>query len=141
MAGRDFSEPLTVAVMKALRAAPPVVAIVADRVRDYVNVDETWPFLRIDPIDVEPFEASGSVGSECAVTVHAFVKGEKSTKAIQTLDAAIVTPLDEVDLPLTAGTLLSLNHRRTNVVADVEGPSSWHGIVRFEATIVEAVDA
>lgn len=141
MASRDFAEPLIVAVMKALRGSAPVAAIVSDRVRDYVNVDETWPFLRIDPIDIEPFEASGWVGSECAVTVHAFVKGEKSTKAIQTLDAAIVAALDEAELPLTAGALLSLNHRRTNVVADVEGPSSWHGIVRFEATIVEAIPA
>lgn len=141
MASRDFSDPLMLAVMRALRDNTAVKAIVGGRVRDYVEAMETWPFLRIDPIDSAPFEASGWVGSQCAVTVHAFVKDEPSTKTIQTLDALIVAALDEADLPLSAGSLLSLDHRRTNVIPDVEGPGSWHGIVRFEATIVAATAA
>jgi hypothetical protein len=141
MASRDFSDPLLVAVMKALRADTAVKAIVGVRVRDYIDDKETWPFLRIDPIASEPFEASGWVGSECAVTIHAFVKGESSTKAIQALDALIVTALDEAELPVTAGALLSLDHRRTNVIPDVQGPGSWHGIVQFAATIVAATAA
>lgn len=141
MASRDFSDPLLVAVMKALRADAAVSAIVGPRVRDYVDTDEKWPFLRIDPIDSEPFEASGWVGSECTITVHAFVKGESSTKAIQSLDALIVAALDEAELPVAAGALLSLDHRRTNVLPDVQGPGSWHGIIRFTATIVAATAA
>jgi hypothetical protein len=141
MASRDFSDQLMVAVMRALRADTAVKVIVGTRVRDYVDAEEKWPFLRIDPIDSTPFEASGWVGSECAVTVHAFVRGEESTKAIQTLDALIVAALDEVELPLSAGNLLSLDHRRTTVIPDIKGPGSWHGIVRFEATIVAATAA
>lgn len=142
MAGRDFSDALLSAVMLALVTDPSVSAIVGASVRDYVDAEEQWPFLRVDPIAAEAFEASGWVGSECSVTVHAFAEGGRSTKPIQDLDAAIVAALDEAELPLDGGgTLLSLDHRNTIVIADEAGPDHWHGVVRFSATVVEALPA
>lgn len=135
MASRDFSEPLTKAAMTALLADDGVAAIVQGRVRDYVEAKPTWPFLRLDPLEAAPFEASGWVGSDHTLTVHAYARGERGTGAVQTLAAAVVSALDEADLSLDAGNLLSLDHRRTLVLPDVAGPASWHAVITFAATV------
>ncbi len=137
MASRDFSDPLTSAAMLALVKDPGIKAMVGDRVRDYAEAKPTWPFLRLDPITVIPWEASCWVGMEADLVVHTFARGERSTSGIQRLNAAVVKALDEAALPLSEGILLGLDHRGSTTGPDAEQPADWHGIVRFRALVVE----
>ncbi|MGE7415441.1 DUF3168 domain-containing protein [Methylobacterium tarhaniae] len=137
MASRDFSDALTSAAMLALANDPGVVAIVGDRVRDYVETKPQWPFLRLDPVTVTPWEASCWVGMEADLVVHSFVRADRSTRGVQRLNAAVVAALDEAALPLSEGVLLGLDHRGSTTGPDTAEPASWHGIVRFRALVVE----
>lgn len=137
MASKDFSDPLTSAAMLALAQNPGVSAIVGNRVWDYVETRPTWPFLRLDPVTVAPWEASCWVGMEADLVVHGFVRGDRSTRGIQRLNAAVVAALDEAELTLSEGILLGLDHRGSTTGPDTEEPASWHGIVRFRALVVE----
>ena len=137
MASRDFSDPLTSAAMKALADDPGVAAIVGDRVRDYVEAKPQWPFLRLDPVTVIPWEASCWVGMEAELVIHSFVRADRSSRGVQRLNAAVVKALDEAALPLAEGILLGLDHRGSTTGPDAESPADWHGIIRFRALVVE----
>jgi hypothetical protein len=137
MASRDFSDALTSAAMLALAQNPGVAAIVKGRVRDYVEAKPTWPFLRLDPPTVLPWEASCWVGMEAELVVHSFVRADRSSRGVQRLNAAIVAALDEAALPLSEGVLIGLDHRSSTTGPDAEQPADWHGIVRFRALVVE----
>ena len=140
MASRDFSDPLTSAVMLALAQHAGVSAIVEDRVWDYVAATPQWPFLRVDPITVTPWEASCWIGMEADLVVHAFARADRTSRGIQRLNAAVVSALDEAALPLAEGILIGLDHRGSTTGPDTAEPASWHGIVRFRALVVEVTD-
>ncbi|MEH3144423.1 MAG: DUF3168 domain-containing protein [Methylobacterium frigidaeris] len=133
MPGLDLADPLARAVLARLAADPDLRALVQGRVRDVVSARETWPFLRLDPPETAPFEAEGWTGCTCRLSVHAFARGERDGGAIRRLLAAASAALDEADLALERGELLWLAHERSLVLAEPQGPASWHGVARFTA--------
>lgn len=137
MASRDFSDALTSAAMLALVKDAGVKAIVGDRVRDYVEAKPQWPFLRLDPVTVTPWEASCWVGMEADLVVHSFARANRTSSGIQRLNAAVVAALDEASLPLSEGILLGLDHRGSTTGPDADQPADWHGVIRFRALVVE----
>jgi len=139
MAGLDLSPQLLRAVRTRLLADPALRPLVGTRVREAVSAREEWPFLRVDPPEVGPYEAQGWRGCTCRLTVHAFLRGARDLRPVQELLAAIAAALDEADLTLTHGELLWLSHERSLVLPEPLGPGSWHGIARFGAVAAETV--
>ncbi|MGE7418053.1 DUF3168 domain-containing protein [Methylobacterium tarhaniae] len=139
MAVVDLSPHLLRAVRTRLLADPSLRPLVGDRVREAVSAREEWPFLRVDPPEVGPYEAQGWRGCACRLTVHAFLRGARDLRPMQDLLAAVATALDEADLPLSRGELLWLAHERSLVLPEPLGPGSWHGIARFGAVAAETI--
>ena len=139
MAGLDLGQPVASALLAHLRTDPALGALVGERVRDYVRASEEWPFLRLDPVETAPYEAEGWIGCTCRITLHAFVRGERSAGAIQRLAAVATARLDEADLALSRGLLLWIAHERSLFVPDPQGPASWHAVLRFAAVAAESV--
>ncbi|QRE74116.1 DUF3168 domain-containing protein [Methylobacterium aquaticum] len=138
MAGLDLSPQLLRAVRTRLLADPALRPLVGDRVREAVSAREEWPFLRVDPPEVGPYEAQGWRGCACRLTVHAFLRGARGLGPVQELLAAVSAALDEADLTLARGELLWLSHERSLVLPEPLGPGSWHGVARFGAVAAEA---
>ncbi|KMO28721.1 DUF3168 domain-containing protein [Methylobacterium aquaticum] len=138
MAGLDLSSHLLRAVRTPLLADPALRPLVGDRVREAVSTREEWPFLRVDPPEVGPYEAQGWRGCACRLTVHAFLRGARDLRPVQELLAAVAAALDEADLALGRGELLWLSHERSLVLPEPLGPGSWHGVARFGAVAAEA---
>src|SRR4051794_6165264 len=138
MAGLDLGDPVARALLAHLRTDPALGPLVGGRVRDYVRASEEWPFLRLDPVETAPYEADGWIGCTCRITLHGFVRGERSASAIQRL-AAAAARLDEADLALSRGLLLWIAHERSLFVPDPQGPATWHAVLRFAAVAAESV--
>ncbi len=138
MAGIDLSPHLLQAVRTRLLADPALRPLVGDRVREAASAREEWPFLRVDPPEVSPYEAQGWRGCACRLTIHAFLRDARDLRPVQELLAAVAGALDEADLALARGELLWLSHERSLVLPDPLGPGSWHGVARFAAVAAEA---
>ncbi len=89
MAGLDLSPQLLRAVRARLLADPALRPLVGDRVREVVSAREEWPFLRVDPPEVGPYEAQGWRGCACRLTIHAFLRGARGLGPVQELLAAV----------------------------------------------------
>ncbi|TGD96474.1 DUF3168 domain-containing protein [Methylobacterium nonmethylotrophicum] len=137
MAGLDLSPDVLRAVRARLLADPPLRALVGGRVREAVSAREEWPFLRVDPPEVSPYEAQRWRGCACRLTVHAFLRGARGLGPVQALLAAVAQALDEADLTLDRGELLWIAHERSLVLPEPLGPGSWHGVARFAAVAAE----
>jgi hypothetical protein len=133
MSGRDLSGPLRRAVVAALQADPGVAALVGARVYDYVSAVPAYPFLRCTTTTASPWEATGGVrGSLARLQVDAFVKGH-GRGSVEPLTAAVVAALDEADLAIAGGTVLSLQWRQTLTLEDPAEQGVTHGVVEFES--------
>jgi hypothetical protein len=131
------------AVLAALRADATVTAIVpVERIVDYVTDSMTWPFIRVGTAVVEPYEATGVVGGDVTFTVHGFARGfsgapnatvkTKGPTDCETLARAIVLCLDEAELTLDDGYLLSMSCQSSQVIPDIQ-KDSYHAVVEFDA--------
>jgi hypothetical protein len=133
MSGRDLSGSVRQAVVEALKADPDVAVLVGARIYDYVSAAPAYPFLRCTTMAATPWEATGGLhGSQILVQVDAFAKGYGRGR-IEPLVAAVVAVLDEADLALSGGTLLSLQWRRTRTLDDPTEQGVTHGVVEFES--------
>ena len=132
MSGRDLSGPLRRAMIATLQADPGVAAQVGTRVYDYVSTAPAYPFLRCTTVIASPWEATGGVrGSLVQLQVDAFTKGYGRASA-EPLAAAVVAALDEADLALPEGFLLSLQWRQTRMLDDPAEQGVVHGVIEFE---------
>jgi len=133
MSGRDLSGPLRRAVVAALQADPGVAALIGSRVYDYVSAAPAYPFLRCTTMIASPWEATGGVrGSLVRLQVDAFTKGY-GRAAAEPLAAAVVAALDEADLALPEGSLVSLQWRQTRMLDDPAEQGVTHGVIEFES--------
>lgn len=135
MSGRDLSGPLRRAVVATLQADPGVAAQVGTRVYDYVPAAPAYPFLRCTTMIASPWEATGGVrGSLVRLQIDAFTKGYGQVSA-EPLAAAVVAALDEADLALPEGFLLSLQWRQTRMLDDPAEQGVTHGVIEFESIV------
>lgn len=132
MSGRDLSGPLRRAAVAALQADPDVAALVGSRVYDYVPATPAFPFLRCSTAITQPWEATGDVhGSLIRLQVDIFTKGYGHATA-EPLAAAVVAMMDEADLALPEGFLMSLQWRQTRLLDDPAEQGVTHGVIEFE---------
>jgi len=132
MSGRDLSGPLRRAVVATLQADPGVAAQVGTRVYDYVSTVPAYPFLRCTTMIASPWEATGAIrGSLVRLQVDAFTKGYGRVSA-EPLAAAVVAALDEAELALPEGFLVSLQWRQTRMLDDPAEQGVVHGVIEFE---------
>jgi hypothetical protein len=133
MSGRDLSGPLRRAVVAALRDDPGVAALAGTRIYDYVPAAVAYPFLRCTTMIAAPWEATGSVqGSLIRLQVDAFAKGYGRASA-EPLAAAVVAALDEADLVVPDGSLLSLQWQQTRMLDDPTEQGVVHAVIEFES--------
>ena len=133
MSGRDLSGPLRNVVVAALLADPGITALVGSRVYDYVPAAPAYPFLRCITTIALPWEATGGVrGSLIRLQVDTFTKGYGHDSA-EPLAAAVAAALDEVDLPLSQGSVVSLRWLQSKLLDDPAEQGVVHGVIEFES--------
>lgn len=133
MSGRDLSGPLRRAVIAALLADPGVAAVAGTRIYDHVPAAPAYPFLRCTTAITSPWEATGGVrGSLVRLQVDSFTKGH-GRAAAEPLAAAVAAALDEAELALPEGFLVSLQWRQTRLLDDPAEQGVTHGVIEFES--------
>lgn len=133
MVSRDLRGPVREAILERLRATPEIVAIVGERIFDYVPDEPGYPLIRVETSSSVPFEATGISGSEISTQVSSFVKGY-GPQASEELDRLIVETLDEAPLALSNGYLIDLVHEQTLVLEDQDERGVYQGVHQFTAT-------
>lgn len=135
MPARDHSLWLRRALVITLKTAPLVTAHVGQRVEEHVTPGQVFPFIRVEPPGMAPWEATGVNGGIVDARVHTFAKGATSD-AVAELNAAVVATLDQAAIEMEQGYLLSLDLAGVQTVRD-PAPSTWHGIIDFNAVTGE----
>ena len=135
MSGTDLSLLLRQSLVVALRADTGLEAIVGARVYgENAPASPQWPFIRVEIVTTEPYEATCYDGSASRVNIHAFAAGP-STDAIGALRKAIVDAL-KADVAVTGASMLSLDWRNTNTIPDGDSTAGWHAIIAYDARVV-----
>lgn len=131
--------PLRRAMVDALKGSPGVAAIVGDRVFDYVPNKPQIPYVRIEQASAVPYENNCSVGSDARVNVAAFIARDP-LNLDNTVDFgnAIIAALDDQDLALDTGYVLSLSVDSFQTIQDQGDQSLYHLILRFAAITVQS---
>jgi hypothetical protein len=133
----DQSLPLRRAIVTRLRADGPLTALVpAERLYGMrTPAAVTWPFGRYGAPNTLPRRATCSDGSRVDVPYHFFSKADYDDE-VGELVAAAVKSLGDAVLALDTGARARLVWTGSTILPDAAEASAWHGIARFEATIV-----
>lgn len=132
----DHANELRRAIIAKLKADLTVAGIVGTRVKDAVEQNPTWPFIRYGLPVSRPYGTSCGDGSEHDVTLHAFARGP-GTDSITALTRAIVACLDDADLTVTGvAKNYGVDWIDTRVMPDGDEPNDHHGVIRFSATLL-----
>lgn len=134
----DLRLPARRAVVEGLSGEDTITALVADRVYGpKVVAEPTWPFIRCEFQTSTPRLATGLDGSDIAVVIHCFAKGDDEGAAAD-LCAKVAKYLDGKGFALDADVparLYSIRWQSTQVIPDGDEADAWHGIVQFRARI------
>ena len=118
------------AVVAALKANAGVSALVGSRVYDRPPQDVAYPYLRIGPVLVAPFDGDELRGSEIVMPIHCWVAGPRPVEA-RLIAKAVVSALHWSSLTLEAGTAVFIRWSSTREQADPDDVRR-QAIVDFE---------
>lgn len=123
----DPSLDLQVALVAALRAAPPVTAIVGARTYDVPPAGAAFPYITIGDAQVLDDGSEHIDGTESFLDVHLWSR-EPGRRQIKTLSAAVRATLHEAELALADHWLVSLLVTEIEHLSDPDG-KTWHSVV------------
>lgn len=135
----DPTLPLRRAVITTLRADPDLTALVPAG-RNYgmrSPATLTWPFTRYGSPDALPFRAQCLDGATIGFTVHSFSKDETEDECAN-INAALNSALDGRVLALDGlgGAKAHIVWQASQIIPDAAESDAYHGVNRFEATVV-----
>jgi hypothetical protein len=132
MAARDHSSPLRRAMIAAVKASAACVAIQDDRCFDYVPTSPRQPYTRVEYPYGIPYEMTCGTGGELVIQVSGFTAGDPGV-----LSAALIAALDEQELPLDTGYILSLTLDSFQALQDQADQTLKHLVLKFRAITLE----
>lgn len=120
------------AIFAALSGDSALTALLGGaRVYDDVPERAAFPYVTFAPGLERDWSVGEAVGSEHAVTLHAWSRGAGRKEALAIIDA-VRTRLHDAALTLSGHRLVNLRHESSDVRRDSDG-ETFHGIVRFRA--------
>lgn len=135
---RDTSLPLRQAIVRTLRADTGLTAIVpvSQNYGMRSPADPPFPFTRYGSPDAVPLRAQCLDGVTIGFTVHSFSKSDYEDECAR-INAAVAQSLDGLTIGLDAGfpAKAHIAWLGSQIIADSDDASVWHGINRFEASI------
>jgi hypothetical protein len=135
----DTSLALRQQVIVTLRADPDLTALVPSaRIFGLRSPSTlTWPFTRYGAPDALPFRGQCMDGATISFTIHSFSKQEFEDECAG-INAAVSSALDQraMDLPGARGVKARIVWKGSQIIPDAAEANVWHGVNRFEATVV-----
>jgi hypothetical protein len=125
------------AVIVTARADTDLIALVPAE-RNYgmrSPPDPAYPFTRYGSPDALPFRAQCIDGASIAFMTHTFSQGEFEDECAA-INAAYSKALDGQVLALDGGGRATIIWKGSQIIPDAAEADVWHGINRFEATVV-----
>jgi hypothetical protein len=121
------------AIIAALKAHGPLVAIVGTRVYDYVpDTVDGIAYVRVAVPVWVPYQATGVVGGDITQAVHGFTRDYDSAEAIA-IQKAIHGALADQDLILSDGYVLEFNPLGSQILDDDSGDQgSYHILSSYQ---------
>jgi len=134
----DHALAMRQAIVKALRAAPNLTAVIpSGRIYGEESpANPEFPFIRYGLPVTNPYEASCGNGSEHAITLHTFSYGP-GTDSINVINALVVDALKDAALSVDPLKLISFDWTGSQVLRDTPEASNYHGVLRFTAQTLE----
>jgi hypothetical protein len=134
---RDTSLALRQAVVRSLRADADLIAIVPEE-RNYgmrSPPEPSYPFTRYGSPDAVPFLGQCIDGARISFTVHSFSQQQYEDECAN-INAAVAGALDQAVFDLGASAKAHVRWVGSQIVPDAAEADVWHGINRFEGTVV-----
>lgn len=139
----DHTTALEKAIIPHLKADAVITGLVSVRVYPpEAPANPVWPFLRYGQSITTADETMGSDGAEIRVTVHTFAESKDAAARLAKLvarrldNAALTLPQDEDAGQV--GEVAELAWLSTDIMRDTAEASKWHGVVQFNASVMEA---
>jgi hypothetical protein len=133
MAMTGASLALQIAIVTALRASPPLAAIlgVPPRVYDHVPPGTPFPYVTIAQTLERDWSTGSDIGHEHTVTLHVWSRtaGRRQAHDIATI---LSSTLHDVALVLHGHRLVQMRRELTEIRREPDG-ETWRGIVRLRA--------
>jgi len=119
------------AVVTALAASAPLVAIVGNRIYDAPPRNAAFPYVSFGPASIADWSTGTETGAEHQLVLDAWSReaGKKQCYAI--LDA-IAAALNDTALSLAGNALVNLRFQFADIRRDPDG-ITFHGVIRFRA--------
>jgi hypothetical protein len=134
----SFEIAVQVAVYDKLKESAELSALVSDRIYDHVpqkvkecdkKQDMPFPYVTIGEdihIDWSTYEKTGD---ECQIAIHTWSR-EKGRKEVKTIQGAIRTALDRVQLQYDGVCFVAIDWRGSSSELDPDG-LTYHGVSEF----------
>lgn len=131
---KDHSLPLRRALVTALRADAPIMAVVDDRAYGEKTPSQpTWPFVKAGVIIAAPFDATCLSGMEATFNIYAFAIG-KDGGAAYNLGLLVQQALDGAKLTLEGNAhTVSLDWQGSELFSDPHEADGYFSAVGFRA--------
>lgn len=134
-----LTAPLRKAMIAALKGSPQVAAFAGDRVFTYVPAKPQYPYVRFEQPSAIPYENNCGPGSDIRGYISGFIARDPTNldNAEQFGNAAIAA-LDDQDLALDTGAVISLSVDGFQVLEDQGDQSLLHWVLRYTAITAQS---
>ncbi|MBK3745622.1 DUF3168 domain-containing protein [Paraburkholderia aspalathi] len=118
------------ALFSRLTTNAALIALIGDRVYDWVPENPTYPYVSFGPMDETSADADCVDAFEISMQLDVWSRSVGYEEARQVAD--VIRRALKADLSLTENALVYLVHRQTRVFRDPDGLTS-HAALTFEA--------
>lgn len=94
-----------------------------------------WPFIRYGTPIIRPYESSCWIGSDNAISIHAFASGDDQVP-VSLIAAQIVEAMKTLADPDEVISFIGNEWTSTTILPDNDEGSNWHAIVNFDIRAV-----
>ena len=131
------TQPLSDALITALRANAAVATAVGSRIFETVPPNEITPAIAINGIYATQFDTDTTEGEQLEVQISVFTRGERARVDAQQIGALVKAALHRAALTVAGHTLISCHYLGGLIIRDDDTPQQGgaHGISRFEVLV------
>lgn len=126
-----------VAIIAALKASAPVLALLpsAEHIRNHLPQDWPLPYIRARLESLPPWDTKCSTGYEAFAVMDCWTDHHGDLVAHQLADAVVET-FQLVELSLAQGQSVLSRHDNTTIITEPDG-QTHHAVVRFRFLVSE----
>lgn len=134
-----LTAPLRKAMIEALKGSPAVAAYAGDRVFTYVPKKPEYPYIRFEQPSAIPYENNCGPGADIRGYISGFIARDAlALDNAEQFGSAAIAALDDQDLSLDTGSVISLSVDSFQVLQDQGDQSLLHWVLRYTAITAQS---